>query len=127
MRESLRKLPYDRRYEKSMQYSDFNPPPPHQKNTGRVIFAINTILWDCRFLTGTIWSCIEIKVKEEEKMKASSWGSTLTIPNVIMGVATDQLTVSANEIQQLKKKEERNAMKNGAGPLKNNHIMLLLF
>ena len=58
---------------------------------------------------------------------ASLWGSTLTIPNVIMGVATDQLTVSANEIQQLKKKEERNAMKNGAGPLKNNHIMLLLF
>ena len=58
---------------------------------------------------------------------ASSWGSTLTIPNVIMGVATDQLTVSANEIQQLKKKEERNAMKNGVGPLKNNHIMLLLF
>ena len=44
-----------------------------------------------------------------------------------MGVATDQLTVSANEIQQLKKKEERNAMKNGAGPLKNNHIMLLHF
>ena len=58
---------------------------------------------------------------------ASSWGSTLTIPNVIMGVATDQLTVSVNEIQQLKKKEERNAMKNGVGPLKNNHIMLLLF
>ena len=58
---------------------------------------------------------------------ASSWGSTLTIPNVIMGVATDQLTVSVNEIQQLKKKEERNAMKNGAGPLKNNHIMLLHF
>ena len=58
---------------------------------------------------------------------ASSWGSTLTIPNVIMGVATDQLTVSVNEIQQLKKKEERNAMKNGEGPLKNNHIMLLLF
>lgn len=53
MRESLRKLHNDRRYEKSMQYSDFNP-PPHQKNTGRVIFAINTILWDCRFLTGTI-------------------------------------------------------------------------
>ena len=44
-----------------------------------------------------------------------------------MGVVTDQLTVSANEIQQLKKKEERNAMKNGEGPLKNNHIMLLLF
>ena len=58
---------------------------------------------------------------------ASSWGSTLTIPNVIMGVATDQLTVSANEIQQLKKKEERNTMKNGEGPLKNNHIMLLHF
>ena len=58
---------------------------------------------------------------------ASSWGSTLTIPNVIMGVATDQLTVSVNEIQQLKKKEERNAMKNGANPLKNNHIMLLHF
>ena len=58
---------------------------------------------------------------------ASSWGSTLTIPNVIMGVATDQLTVSVNEIQQLKKKEERNAMKNGVGPLKNNHIRLLLF
>ena len=58
---------------------------------------------------------------------ASSWGSTLTIPNVIMGVATDQLTVSVNEIQQLKKKEERNAMKNGEGPFKNNHIMLLLF
>ena len=58
---------------------------------------------------------------------ASSWGSTLTIPNVIMGVVTDQLTVSANEIQQLKKKEERNAMKNGVGPLKNNHIMLLHF
>ena len=44
-----------------------------------------------------------------------------------MGVVTDQLTVSVNEIQQLKKKQERNAMKNGAGPLKNNHIMLLLF
>ena len=58
---------------------------------------------------------------------ASSWGSTLTIPNVIMGVVTDQLTVSANEIQQLKKKEERIAMKNGEGPLKNNHIMLRLF
>lgn len=28
MRESLRKLHNDRRYEKSMQYSDFNPPPP---------------------------------------------------------------------------------------------------
>ena len=27
MRESLRKLHNDRRYEKSMQYSDFNPPP----------------------------------------------------------------------------------------------------
>ena len=28
MRESLRKLRNDRRYEKSMQYSDFYPPPP---------------------------------------------------------------------------------------------------
>ena len=28
MRESLRKLHNDRRYEKSMQYSDFYPPPP---------------------------------------------------------------------------------------------------
>lgn len=31
MRESLRKLHNDRRYEKSMQYSDFNPPPPPKK------------------------------------------------------------------------------------------------
>ena len=30
MRESLRKLHNDRRYEKSMQYSDFHP-SPHQK------------------------------------------------------------------------------------------------
>ena len=28
MHESLRKLRNDRRYEKSMQYSDFYPPPP---------------------------------------------------------------------------------------------------
>ena len=31
MRESLRKLHNDRRYEKSMQYSDFNHPPPTKK------------------------------------------------------------------------------------------------
>ena len=30
-------------------------------------------------------------------------GNLLTIPNVIMGVATDQLNASENEIQQLKK------------------------
>lgn len=31
-------------------------------------------------------------------------GDLLTIPNVMMGVATDQLNASANEIQQLKQR-----------------------
>ena len=32
-------------------------------------------------------------------------GDLLTIPNVMMGIATDQLNASVNEIQQLKQNE----------------------
>ena len=41
MRESLRKLHNDRRYEKSMQYSDLNP-SPHQKKTQAESYLLST-------------------------------------------------------------------------------------
>ena len=42
MRESLRKLHNDRRYDKSMQYSDFNPPPPPTKKTQAESYLLST-------------------------------------------------------------------------------------
>ena len=42
MHKSLRKLRNDRQYEKSMQYSDFYPPPPTTKKAQAESYLLST-------------------------------------------------------------------------------------
>lgn len=51
------------------------------------------------------WSERLVEESQKDLLRCIAIGNLLTIPNVIMGVATDQLNASEKEIQQLKQRK----------------------